>query len=288
MIRYVATIPITYLGLLGLLFVAPNDRMRILPYTSLFSLAGFYLFVLPLMGQGYRFLFPLVCLIDFVILVGSITLIVHISQRLFQRPHVWTGLQKRLPAIVVLSLSLALLGLHFLSGSYIFWLEARSKDQPRAFANQTIMGQMLHNVEGIENVTIAFGDAGKVAYYSGAQFLDLVGLNENTIAREGNKAGADWIIQYTLKQQPDLISFYTYPDGQVVIHDHGALGTAYYDLYTSPDFQQNYSYAGGIFSHWGSYAQLFIHNQSPYAEALFKTIHEQADMIELGILWSDE
>jgi hypothetical protein len=116
MIRYVATIPITYLGLLGLLFVAPNDRMRILPYTSLFSLAGFYLFVLPLMGQGYRFLFPLVCLIDFVILVGSITLIVHISQRLFQRPHVWTGLQKRLPAIVVLSLSLALLGLHFLAG----------------------------------------------------------------------------------------------------------------------------------------------------------------------------
>jgi hypothetical protein len=52
MIRYVATIPITYLGLLGLLFVAPNDRMRILPYTSLFSLAGFYLFVVNLQNKS--------------------------------------------------------------------------------------------------------------------------------------------------------------------------------------------------------------------------------------------
>ncbi len=285
MLRYFAVVPLTYPGLVGLCLIPRKQWRKLLPYASVLSLTGFYIFVQPLMGYGYRFLFPVVCLIEAGIGIGVTVLLLRLYRLLFQRPRVLRGLLGRAGGLVVLSVSLAFLALHFLSGGYIFWLEAQAKDQPVPFDNLATMGHLLSEVDGIENVVVAFGDAGRVAYYSGSQFLDVVGLNENTIAREGNQAGADWVIQYVLDQRPDVIGFYTDQDGKVYQGAHGVLGTAYYDLYTSSEFQAHYSYSGGIYSHWGDlYAQLFVRSESPHAVALFDKIQQAADTVELGTL----
>jgi arabinofuranosyltransferase len=284
LLRYFAALPMTYLGILGLLVIPRQQWALMLPYASVFALAIFYLFVSPLMGFGYRFLFPVACLIDFLVTMGLIVLILRMHRALFQRSTARRGTVRRAGKMIVFATALAFLGLHFWIGGYLMWLDTQSHDNPQAFANQATIGLILHDVKGIEQVVVAFGDAGRVAYYSDSKFLDVVGLNENTIARVGNQRGADWVIRYVLDQHPDLIGFYTYPDGTVYKHDHGALGSAYYTLYAQPDFQGNYTYAGGFDSHWGVYAQLFVRTKSPYADALLDAIRQRADTQELGTL----
>jgi arabinofuranosyltransferase len=283
-LRYFAARPPTYLGVIGWLVIPRRQWAVIVPYLSVLALAVFYLFVSPLMGYGYRFLFPITCLLDLLITTGLIALIVRMHDRLFRRKRALRSPVRRAGVMVVLATALAFLGLDFWIGGYSMWLDTQSQNSPQAFANQRTIGLLLRDVEGIQHVKVAFGDAGRIAYYSDSQFLDVVGLNENTIARVGNQRGAEWVIRYVLDQQPDLIGFYVYPDGRVYVHDHGALGSAYYALYTDPAFQQNYEYAGGFDSYWGVYAQMFVRTDSPYADRLLAAIRSKADVVELGTL----
>ncbi len=282
--RYFAAQPATYLGVLGLLVIPRQQWAIMLPYASVFALAIFYLFVSPLMGNGYRFLFPITCLVDLLVITGLIALILRMHNLLFRRARVVRGTMRRAVVMVILATALAFLSLDFWSGGYSMWRNEHSGSSPQAFANQATIGLLLRDVEDIRHVVVAFGDAGKIAYYSDSQFLDVVGLNENTIARVGNQRGAEWVIRYILDQKPDLIGFYAYPDGEVYRHDHGALGSAYYTLYTDPSFQQNYQYAGGFDSYWGVYAQMFVRTDSPYAGSLLAAIQSKADVDELGTL----
>lgn len=51
------------------------------------------------------------------------------------------------------------------------------------------------------NYTVAYGDAGAIAYYSGWNFLDLVGLNDKYIAHRGVTS------EYLKQEKPELIIF---------------------------------------------------------------------------------
>lgn len=51
------------------------------------------------------------------------------------------------------------------------------------------------------NYTVAYGDAGAIAYYSGWDFLDLVGLNDKYIAHKGVTS------EYLEQEEPELIIF---------------------------------------------------------------------------------
>ena len=134
MFKYFAALPVTYSGLLGLWAIAQQQRAKLLPYVSLFGLAVFYIFVLPLMGYGYRFLFPVVCMIGFIGAVGSVALILRMYRMLFPRPRVFNRPLQRAGGLLLLSVSLGFISLQLLSGGYIFWLEVQSRYQPRPFS----------------------------------------------------------------------------------------------------------------------------------------------------------
>ena len=52
-----------------------------------------------------------------------------------------------------------------------------------------------------DNYTVAFGDAGAVAYYSKWNFLDLVGLNDKNVAQNGVT------YEYLEQKHPELVIF---------------------------------------------------------------------------------
>lgn len=282
--RYFAALPMTYPGLVGLLMIPRRHWAALLPYASVFAIAIFYLFASPLMGYGFRFVFPVVILIDFLLATGLVTLILQMHGILLKHSALHRRSILRVAALVTLAVMLAFLVLHFWIGSYFIWYETHLEERPQAFTSQGKIGLLLRDIDGIEDMTVAFNDAGKIAYYSNSKFLDLVGLNENTIARVGNQRGADWVIRYVLDQQPDLIGFFVYADGKVHRHDHGALASNYYALYTHPEFMDFYTYAGGFDSHWTGYAQFFVRSGSPYAAVLMDTLRNHAEITELGTL----
>lgn len=106
--------------------------------------------------------------------------------------------------------------------------------------------------------------------------MDTVGLNENRIAREGKERGWLWIVGYVLGSRPDLIGFYTFPDGTVFNFGHGLIGGYYSVLASAPDFLDNYTYAGG-FDAEDVHIQWYVYNGSPQREAIWSAVQAAAD-----------
>jgi hypothetical protein len=66
------------------------------------------------------------------------------------------------------------------------------------------LGYRLAELDLSDELSIAFWDAGLIPYLSKSYFIDLHGLNNNTIARLSSGEG---IIYYTLNKSPDIIIF---------------------------------------------------------------------------------
>lgn len=102
-----------------------------------------------------------------------------------------------------------------------------------AFARQ------LSEYPKIKNISIAFSDAGVLAYYTRADFIDLVGLNNNIIAK-GNKAEA---LAYVFNSKPVLLIAPSL-NNQWITFGHGQLGN--YNSWIKDPRLDAYSYIATI------------------------------------------
>lgn len=257
---------------------------NLFPYSAVLVLVGFYLFVNPLMGMYYRFLYPVYCLI------GAVTLLVVarmgepcLVQENKGNEH-WSigthslSMEKKLWQMYG-RLSLFGLAIFLLFFAYpLQWLAQQwvNPNIDPLLKCEMRVGKALAQIPCISNILIAFGDAGTVPYYSGAKVLDVVGLNDNQIAREGSKKGSRWIIDYTLGKKPDLIGMYTYPDGRVFNKGHGVIGNAYTDLFTYQRFTESYKYVGGFDFNW-AHLQWFTRKDSAFFREIQTAIQQLAD-----------
>jgi hypothetical protein len=264
-----------YPGFIGLIRAINRSLFNIIPYAVVLALLVFYLFTTPLMGEHFRFLYPVTCLFVFMIALGSVHVIIWLGEWMTRRSLPFT----------VRVFSQFLIGLVCLN---VFFIPTLLETQSRVSKglsstlpphNLPKTALALAAVPGIHEATIAYGDAGMMAYYTDSQFLDVVGLNNNEIAREAPKEGPEWVINTVLEQNPDLISFYSNYDQTIHNRGHGVIGASYSDLYQRPDFQDNYDYAGG-FDYIGFYAHWFVRKDSPLHQEVIETLHKIADVTE--------
>ncbi|PJF32267.1 MAG: hypothetical protein CUN51_01165 [Candidatus Thermofonsia Clade 1 bacterium] len=239
---------------LSLAFLALNG--------ALLSLLAFYTLTYPFMGLYHRFVYP--ALIVFILWAG--VGLVALAERILQARSVY-----RYALFSVLSVLLCLSTAQTVAASV-----AEPQSAGDLFYVNRRMGMALARLPSASQITVAYNDAGILPFVSGVRHMDTVGLNENRIAREGKERGWLWIIGYVLGSRPDLIGFYTFPDGTVYNFGHGLIGGYYSVLASAPDFLENYTYAGGFDAEW-VHIQWYVYNQSPYREAIWQAVQAAAD-----------
>ncbi len=229
---------------------------------ALLSLIGFYTLTYPLMGLYHRFLYP--TLIVFILWAG--VGLVAIAESILQ-----ARAALRHALFVALSLWLCLSTAQTVAAGV-----AEPQSAGALFYVNRRMGVALAQLPNPEQITVAYNDAGILPFVSGVRHMDTVGLNENRIAREGKERGWLWIVGYVLGSRPDLIGFYTFPDGTVFNFGHGLIGGYYSVLASAPDFLDNYTYAGG-FDAEDVHIQWYVYNGSPQREAIWSAVQAAAD-----------
>jgi arabinofuranosyltransferase len=273
--RYFVTQILFLPAFIGLIRVMNRPLMNIIPYAVVISLLGFYLFTTPLIGSHFRFLYPVTCLFVFLIALGGVHIVYWLGE--------WMKRRSSPPVSRIFGqLLFGLICLHVFFLPTLGVTANRLKtglsfEQPMHDLPQIALA--LASVPGIENAVIAYGDAGMVSYYTDSQFLDVVGLNHNEIARKAPQEGPDWVVNTVLAQQPDLISFYSNYDHTIFNLGHGIIGTAYSDLYQHPAFQENYVYAAG-FDYIGFYDHWFVRKDSAFYQDVLDALHGIADLTE--------
>jgi hypothetical protein len=276
--------PLFYAGLLGLPLLHRYWR-DLLAYVVTLLLLAFYPFTTPLMGEYFRFLYPAAASITFILTAGVILLALIILDRVvpnaldnLSRGHeLRFSLRLGLTSLILLPVLAYVLAYPTFSATWEHVRLGRSTNIPPH--NVTRTAKLLANIAGIEQITIAYGDAGKMSYYTNSQFLDVVGLNNNTIAHHASDNGPIWVIDYVLGQQPDLIGFYAYDGGKIFTTPYGGvIGAAYPDLYRDPRFQKAYKHVAGFNYQYGLYCHWFVRNDSAFANTLTSTLADAGDI----------
>jgi len=229
---------------------------------ALLSLLAFYALTYPLMGLYHRFVYPV---LPVLILWAGIGLLA-LSERLLQ-----TRAALRYAAFGILALLLS-----FTTAQTVAAGVAQPQSAGALFYVNQRLGEAIAQLPNTAQITVAYNDAGILPFVSGVRHLDTVGLNENRIAREGKERGWLWIVGYVLGSRPDLIGFYTFPDGTVYNFGHGLIGGYYSVLASAQDFLENYTYAGGFDADW-IHTQWYVYNQSPHRDALWQAVQSVAD-----------
>lgn len=235
---------------------------------ALLSLLAFYTLTYPLMGLYHRFVYPVLI----VLIVWAGTGLVALTEQLLQ-----SRVALRYAAFSILCALLTFTTTQTVAASV-----AEPKSAGQLFYANLRMGMALGQLPDAAKITVAYGDAGILPFVSGVRHMDIVGLNENRIAREGKERGWLWIVGYVLGSRPDVIGFYTYPDGIVFNLGHGLMGGYYSVLASAPDFLNNYTYAGG-FDAGSVHTQWFVYNQSPYRDAIWQAVQAAADFKDYTI-----
>jgi hypothetical protein len=96
------------------------------------------------------------------------------------------------------------------------------------------VAEVFKSIPDHQAITLAWGDAGRLPYYSEMRNIDPVGLNTNEIAHAHS---ADEVIRFIMKSRPDLIiipivlpkddTIPNDPCRRVLGHGHGLIGSAY-------------------------------------------------------------
>jgi arabinofuranosyltransferase len=97
------------------------------------------------------------------------------------------------------------------------------------------VANVFRSIPDHEDVTLAWGDAGRLPYFSGMRWIDPVGLNTNEIAHAHSSSD---VIAYILSQKPELLIIpLMHPNGtrstwndslhRVLPDGHGLIGSAY-------------------------------------------------------------
>jgi len=96
------------------------------------------------------------------------------------------------------------------------------------------VAEVFRSIPNHEAITLAWGDAGRLPYFSGLLSIDPVGLNTNEIAHAHS---AEEVVRYILRARPELIIIPlvlpkddTIPNDtcqRILGHGHGLIGSAY-------------------------------------------------------------
>lgn len=189
---------------------------------GLFTL--FYSVANPLMGHYNRFMYPVSPLILVMAVIGIDAICNHTTR------------YQRFRFLIVL----AFLGIIVLPmRPWLVRHEWRHNSRvTKANYYYIKLAESLAELSNPASVTVAWADAGIIPYISGVTFIDLVGLNDNHIARCQD---AGCIIDYVFAMRPDLIflPWVQMPDGTIswIEWGHGRIGDNYDTLYLDERFE---------------------------------------------------
>ncbi len=241
----------------------------------------FYAYTEPLMGMYYRFLFPSYISIRFLAVLPTIGLLHLFSQGNNDQESVLIKVNR-------MGNFIFLIGFSFLFFIPFLYSTVQQFQNPRVdilFETEMRIGKALNNIDDHEEILIAFGDAGVIPYLSQARVLDVIGLNNNEIARKSGELGSNWVIEFILNAQPDLIGFYSNPDGSIFNRGHGTIGNAYTKLYCHTVFQRDYQYLGGFDFGW-AHLQWFARTESSFIDPLYGVFRDIVDFTQYDFLQS--
>jgi len=134
-----------------------------------------------------------------------------------------------------------------------------------------LVAHRLAAYDGIRDLTIAYGDAGVIPYFTDARIVDTVGLNDNVIARERDLGR---LVQYVFDRQPDIIVFPTLPDFTPPTFGHGPLGNWPAWIHRPECRWDRYTYAGTTTTDF-YYLNFLVRREAPDADRLVAFVTEQ-------------
>jgi hypothetical protein len=129
-------------------------------------------------------------------------------------------------------------------------------------ASELRVGHALARFPDIAQVRIAFADSGVIPYFTGAQWLDTVGLNDRFLARTGDRHAA---VDYFFNWSPDLI-IHPGSESAWIPHGHGPLGN--YQSWAGDRRWDGYEYVGTTRTTGRYDLQYFVRRSSPFGYAL--------------------
>jgi hypothetical protein len=137
-------------------------------------------------------------------------------------------------------------------------------DQPSGLMSSELnVARALARFPEITAVRIAFADAGVIPYFTGAQWLDVVGLNDSYLARTRDRQPA---VDYFFRWAPDLVIHPGSRSDSWIRHGHGPLGD-YQSWATDPRWDA-YDYVGTTHTGGRYDLQYFVRRSSPFRESL--------------------
>ena len=196
------------------------DRSRTLPYLLIFSLftataliiSVFFLFVLPIVGYGGRFLVIPIVIIHFMLacfLTRVLEKVMNLNKSSQDSIMTLKSLFILLPITAVLFIPIDRFSLNYFSTEPIrnFYQTVRQKFESHPYVK---FGDFLRtHLKQPQQVTLVFGDAGCIPYTSDLQFIDPNGLTEPYIAHlfkiQDKKQIVKPFTDYILQRQPDII-----------------------------------------------------------------------------------
>jgi len=247
--------PLSIVTILTICFVfifQKRNKSQYLSYLPFFIIIPFYVLTDPLMGMYSRFYYPVLMGMVVFAFSGMLNVInsirqINISQEENKKTIRILSFLKNIMIPIILFCPVVIL---LLSGITAFIEDLKQPYAQPLLDREIQIGNALGRSPFVDNIYFAYGDAGSIPYYSGVKFLDMVGINDNRIARSGKIEGAEWILLYVMDEEPDVIGFYTTTDGKIYNSGHGIIGTHYSELYSLMMENNNYIYIGGFECGW--------------------------------------
>ncbi|MGH9309148.1 MAG: hypothetical protein ACRD1U_07230 [Vicinamibacterales bacterium] len=141
---------------------------------------------------------------------------------------------------------------------------AGRKERPAGLmASELRVAQALAQYPQITAVRMAFADAGVIPYYTGAPWLDVVGLNDSVLARTTDRSRA---IDYFFNWTPDVIIHPGSESSSWIRHGHGPLGD--YSSWAEDPRWDAYEYVGTTRTSGRYDLQYFVRRSSRLRETL--------------------
>lgn len=211
---------------------------RILALATVIVYLGYFLGTETLMDIEGRFTYPMSALLV-LLTIPTLSVVVDAATRLDRR---WW-----------MATLLSLVSFLLVAANIPYATVVRAVDVSRyTAATQSVSDQLganpqlriahvLADFPQIEQTLIAYGDAGVIPYFSRAQWLDPVGLNDSFIAHNRDHEA---LVNYFFERRPDLVVLPGDHDGGWITYGHGPLGN--YSAWASDPRWDEFEYVGSI------------------------------------------
>ncbi len=198
-----------------------------------FLYSVFFIHVDTLMDIGNRFLYPLT---PFLIVLSLPSLNLIFGSLLKIR---YLALRTAGPLLVLVLLLVSQSSVQDLYYA-LHWVSKWS-DPEDLMHKEYNVAHRLAQFRDISSISIAFGDAGVIPYFTNAMFIDVVGLNDRYIAREKD---LNKLVTYVFDREPTIIILPSLKDRTWITFGHGPLGD--YTRWVNDERFSEYRYSGTV------------------------------------------